>query len=277
MAEGLQVQGLCRFSLPCTGGFKKYHDSLDERRAALYDPARLDTRCLWFEEVGLPGLSLQTDPDFTLHVVLGEDLPEPWRGRMEAALASVPQIRAHWRAPDDHRAICRDVLLPARDHTRAAVAEFRLDDDDAVAIDYVAQLRRTWPKLARLAGPNGRIALDHGRGMVLQAHPDGRVEVHTLITQCWSAGLALYMKPDDGAIIMDFPHHRIWQRVPFVNLSDSVMFIRGDHATNDARTPFAAGLPVKLTDAEVDDILMRRFGVDIDGFRAQWRALRGAG
>jgi len=273
MAEGVQIQGLCRFSLPCTGGFKKYHDSLTERRVALYAPARLDARCLWFEEVGLPGLALQTDPDFALHMLLGEDFPEPWRSRIEAVMAEVPQIVPHWRAPDDHRAICRDVLLSHRDPSRAVVAEFRLDDDDAVAIDYVAQLRRSWPKLARLAGPNGRVALDHGKGLVLQAHPDGRIETHALLTQCWSAGLALYLRPDDPGIVMDFPHHKIWQRVPFVNLTDAVMFIRGDHATNDARTPFAAAAALPIPEAEIPEILNRRFGIDIDGFRAAWAQL----
>lgn len=277
MAEGrptgVQVQGLCRFSLPCTGGFKKYHESLAERRAALYAPDRLDARCLWFEHVGLPGLALQTDPDFTLHVVLGEDLPDPWRGRMEGLMAEVPQIRPHWRAPDDHRAICRDVLLPARDPTCAVVAEFRLDDDDAVAIDYVAQLRRSWPRVMRLAGPNGRVALDHGRGMVVQAHSDGRIETHTLLTLCWSAGLAIYMRPDDPGIVMDFPHHKVWQRVPFVNLTDTVMFIRGDHATNDARTPFAAAATLPIPEAEIAGILSRRFGIDLDAFRRAWAAL----
>ncbi len=271
--QGLQVQGLCRFSLPCTGGFKKYHDSLAERRAALYAPSRLDARCLWFEHVGLPGIARQTDTDFTLHVVLGEDFPEPWRSRMEALMASVPQITPHWRAPDDHRAICRDVLLPARALSRAAVAEFRLDDDDAVAVDYVAQLRRTWPKVARVAGPNGRVALDHGKGMVLQAHRDGRIETHTLLTLCWSAGLAIYLRPDDPGIVMDFPHHKIWQRVPFVNLTETVMFIRGDHATNDARTPFAAAVALDIPEAEIPEILARRFGIDIAGFRAAWAAL----
>lgn len=277
MAEHLQVQGLCRFSLPCTGGFKKYHADFAERRAALYAPARLDQRCYWFEHVALPGLYQQTDRDFTLHVVLGEDFPEPWRSRMEAIFAAIPQITPHWRAPDDHRAICRDVLLGARDPTAAAVAEFRLDDDDAVAIDYVAQLRRNWPKLARLAGPNGRVALDHGRGMVLEARADGQIEMHPLVTLCWSAGLALFMRPDDTGIIMDFPHHRIWQRVPFVNLTDTMMFIRGDHATNDSRTPFDAASAVPIPEDERAEILARRFGIDIAAFRAGWpgQAARG--
>ena len=99
MAEGVQIQGLCRFSFPCTGGFKKYHESLDERRAALYAPKRLDERTLWFEHVFMPPLRAQTDSDFTMHLLLGEDFPEPWRSRVEAAIAGCPQVKAHWREP----------------------------------------------------------------------------------------------------------------------------------------------------------------------------------
>ncbi|WP_224817163.1 putative rhamnosyl transferase [Hasllibacter sp. MH4015] len=273
MPEGVQIQGLCRFSLPCTGGFKKYHESLEDRRAALYAPKRLDERTLWFEYVFLPPLRAQTDADFTMHLVLGEDFPDPWRSRVEAAIRDVPQIKAHWRAPDDHRAICRDVLWGGRDATRAVVAEFRLDDDDAVAIDYVQQLRRSWNKVGRLANFHGRVALDHGKGVVLEAQQDGTIKPHVFNTQCWSAGLAIYLRPEDEAIVMDFPHHKIWSRVPFVNLTDSVMFIRGDHDHNDARTPFAAALPVPVPDGDIADVIQRRFAIDFPAFRADWQAL----
>ncbi len=273
MAEGVQVQGLCRFSFPCTGGFKKYHESLEERRAALYAPKRLDERTLWFEHVFLPPLRAQTDADFTMHLLLGEDFPEPWRGRIEAAIRDCPQVQAHWREPGDHRAICRDVMWGGRDGTRAVVAEFRLDDDDAVAVDYVQQLRRSWNKVGRLANFAGRVALDHGKGVVLQAIEGGRIKPQVLNTHCWSAGLAIYLKPDDEAIVMDFPHHKIWARVPFVNLTDSVMFIRGDHDHNDARTPFAAGQPVPVPDDEIAPMIQRRFAIDLPAFQAEWRTL----
>lgn len=275
MSDDVQVQGLCRFSLPCTGGFKKYHDSLEERRAALYAPKRLDVRTLWFEHILLPPLRAQTDKDFTLHLLLGEDFPEPWRSRIEAAIRDVPQIVPHWRAPDDHRAICRDVLLDWRDPTRAVVAEFRLDDDDAVAVDYVQQLRRSWRKLALFANAQGRVALDHGKGIVLEALADSSIKPHVLATQCWSAALAVYLEPDDEAMVMDFPHHKIWARMPFVNLTESVMFIRGDHGHNDAKTPFGSGVPAAVPQDEIASLIHRRFAIDFAAFQTEWQAQAG--
>lgn len=272
---GLQVQGLCRFSYPCTGGFKKHLGSLAERRAALYDPVRLDQRMLWFERIGLPGVAAQTDPDFTVHLITGEDLPQPWRDRLEAAIAPVPQIAAQFLPPMDHREACRTVLHDGRDLSRAQVAEFRLDDDDAIAVDYVASLRRHHRKMMRVAGPNARVALDQGRGIVIQAAPDGGISLHPLLTFCWSAGLAIYMNAEDEGIVMDFPHHKVWQRMPFVNLTDQVMFVRGDHATNDARTPFAGAGRVAHDPASLPRVLRRRFGIDIDAFADRWRSAFG--
>ena len=134
-------------------------------------------------------------------------------------------------------------------------------------------MRRSWGKVARLSNFHGRVALDHGKGVVLEDQGDGSIKPHVLNTHCWSAGLAMYMKVDDEAIIMDFPHHKIWARVPFVNLTDSVMFIRGDHAHNDAKTPFGAGQPIPIDPAEIAPMIARRFDIDLPGFEAQWRAL----
>lgn len=274
-AAAIQVQGLCRFSFPCTGGFKKYHTSLEERRAALYDPKRLDQRTLWFEQIGLPGLAAQTDPDFTLHLLTGEDLPPPWRDRVETAIKAVPQIKRHALPTMDHRAACRQVLRAGRDPDRATVAEFRLDDDDAVAVDFVAALRRQHRKVQRFANAKGRVALDFGRGVVVHGAPEGVVTLHPLLTMCWSAGLATYLRTGDEAIVMDFPHHKVWQRMPFVNLTDQMMFIRGDHGTNDANTPWRAAGQLPHDPADLPHLLRRRFGVDIDAFRAAWPAVAG--
>jgi len=58
----IQVQGLCRFSSACTGGFKKYHGSVHERWAAMYAPARLRERTVWFDHVRLPVIGAQNAP-----------------------------------------------------------------------------------------------------------------------------------------------------------------------------------------------------------------------
>ena len=156
------------------------------------------------------------------------------------------------------------------------MAEFRLDDDDAVALNYVQSLRRTWPRLRKLASPVGRIALDQGKGMVLEAREGAGIVPHLFLTMCWTPGLAIYLRPEDTGIIMDFPHHKIWQRVPFVSLTDQVMFIRGHHGTNDAKTPWKATAPVVHDPEEFPPLLRRRFGIDLKAFDRAWRDVANA-
>ena len=111
-----QLLGLCRFSYLGGRGFQVRHGSTSERRAFLYDPARLARRWAWFEAVTLPGLLGQTDPDFTLVVMTGPDLPQPWLGRLHEIAAAHPQIRLALVPPmDHHRTACARALHPQID------------------------------------------------------------------------------------------------------------------------------------------------------------------
>ena len=93
----VQVMGLCRFSVPSLGAFQSMPEEIGARRAALYDPRRLARRLAWFEHVALPGLALQTDPDFTLVLLIGT-IPCPMREqqviRRSAAWANPKRCRS---------------------------------------------------------------------------------------------------------------------------------------------------------------------------------------
>ena len=72
----IQVLGLCRFSYPANlDAFKTRHTTMDERKANLWSYSRMALRFFWFENVVLPCLQAQSDPDFTVLVLTGEDLP----------------------------------------------------------------------------------------------------------------------------------------------------------------------------------------------------------
>ena len=108
-----QLLGLCRFSYLGGRGFQVRHGSIDERKRFLYDPARLSRRWTWFERVTLPGLTGQTDPDHTLVVMTGPDLPQPWLGRLREIAAAHPQIRLELVPPlDHHRVACARAIQP---------------------------------------------------------------------------------------------------------------------------------------------------------------------
>lgn len=276
MAERIQVQGLCRFSFPANlEAFQTRHETMEDRRAALYAPARLDQRLLWFRHLALPSIRAQIDGDFTLHLLMGEDFPDPWRAELMDMVATVPQIRPHFRETGNHRLIYRDILTGARDPEADLVAEFRLDDDDAVAVNFVAQIRRNFAKIRPLFEAKGRFALDQGKGILVRAEADG-VTCEGVISQYWAAGLALYLKPDDPACITDFPHQKVWMRMPALSLTDQVMFLRGAHDGNDSPVTTRGAGAFEIGDDELTDLISRRFGLDFEAFQAAIRA-RGTG
>ena len=134
--DGVQLLGLTRFSVLTTWGFQVGFETPEEGRAFLYDPKRMDQRFAWFENVTLPSLAAQKDDAFRIIVMMSEDLPEPWRSRMEAHIAAVPQLVADYVPYGKHRSICADAIRRHTDPKAEAIAQFRLDDDDAVAIDF---------------------------------------------------------------------------------------------------------------------------------------------
>lgn len=268
----IQIIGLCRFSVPSLGAFQKRHDTIEARRDMLYAPARLEQRFAWFEHVTLPAIRHQTDPDFTFVVLLGEDFPEPWHARMKRLVAGIPQVRLAYAPPEDHRAVCAHAMRAHLDPAADLVAEFRLDDDDAVAIDFVAKVRAEAPALAGPFLRAGRAAIDFTRGLVLTDAADGPVLTPRRALY-WTPALAVLTSVDAEQRILDFPHHKIWTAMPTLTLPDDVMFVRGAHATNDSRIP-AEEPAWTLPRERWAPLLHRRFRIDLGAFATALARLR---
>ncbi|NDH73326.1 MAG: hypothetical protein EBY53_02140 [Rhodobacteraceae bacterium] len=73
--DQMQVIGLCRFSYPALGGFQREHETIEQRKAFLYDEAHLKHRLRLFRAFNLPSILAQTDTDFQYLILVGNDLP----------------------------------------------------------------------------------------------------------------------------------------------------------------------------------------------------------
>lgn len=272
----IQVLGLCRFSLVSEGAFQVTHASLDERRAFLYDPARLAQRFAWFENVLLPGMAAQSDPDFRLIVLTGADFPQDWRDRLQARVAGIPQVVLDFRAPGKHRDLCHAAVTERIDPAAEVVAQFRLDDDDAVALDYVARIRSDFDRHLRpLYRRNSLLSVDNAKGLVLDASRGG-VNVHQVMTHNWTPGLTLYLPPDHDKSVLDYPHHRLLSHMPGVSLQEEIMYVRGKHGANDSKN-WGRAIGAAMDPARAARILHAGFGIDLPAFAAALAALPPAG
>ena len=272
-APNIQVLGLCRFSLVSEGAFQVEHASLEERRAFLYDPERLQQRFVWFEHVVLPCLRAQTDPRFTLIVLTGDDLPQPFADLLEELCATVPQIVLDRRSAGPHRDLCRAAVRARVDPAADVVAQFRLDDDDAVAIDFVERVRADFLPLSPFFARSGLLSLDYARGLVLSVEEG--ITLRPVVAENWTPALVVFLPPEADRAILDFPHHMLLTRMPGIHLTDDYMFVRGRHESNDSRK-WTTGMADPLPWDRMRAVLRERFAIAFRPFARDLRALSGA-
>ena len=262
----MQVIGLCRFSYPAEGGFQVEHDDTATREAYLFAPARLEERFRHFETICLPGLKAQSDPDFTFLVLVGTSLPPAARERLEALLKGLPQARIVARPPGPHRAVCQEVINAARDMAEPCL-QFRHDDDDAVAVDFVATLREAARDVASLRTKHRLVGFDWNRGYVARPDAEGICAEET-VTPYWGVAEAMAVAPGVKQSTMNFGHNKIMRFMPTVTFTDRPMYVRGHNEHNDSRQKKHVK-PVALPrlDGDGEALFRERFAIDADQVR----------
>lgn len=260
-----QVIGLCRFSYPALGGFQRGQGSPAERARFLYAPARLEERFRLFQALALPAIRGQTDPDFTFLVVIGADFPQ--RPRLEALLADVPQAVLRAYPPRPHREVMQEAIASVREPEAPRAIQFRLDDDDAVNLRFVARLR----EVVREAGPLLRrrpaMAIDFTRGHVVRASAAG-IEAEAVARSLWAPGMAVVLRRDNRRSVMNYGHHAVWQQMPVLSLPDPDMFVRGWNPFNDSE--FRPGKDFRPLDAAGEARFRAAYGIDAEAVRRIW-------
>lgn len=263
----MQVIGLCRFSYPAVGGFQVEHDTFEDRVAYLYDPARLEERFRTFQAFTLPALRAQTDPDFTFLVIIGDTLPHAYRDRLHGLLADMPQAVIQAHPPRPHRQVMQEAINAVR-RGKGPSLQFRMDDDDAVAVNYVDLLRDAARDVKGLLRNHRHIAIDFNQGFIARPGPDG-IAASPTRKPLTTAALALMVRPDVPLTIMNFAHAKLGRHMPTVSFAGQDMLVRGHNAHNDSRQKTGVS-PVDLSplDTAGEDHFRKVFNIDADAVRA---------
>lgn len=238
----------------------------------LYDPQRLIARLTWFEHVFLPSIRVQTDPNFRIIVLVGNDLADIWLEQLHALVQDIPQIVIEFAPPWKHRVICAKAMAKHVDPDAVAVAQFRLDDDDAVAVNFVERLRadvgRQLPQFQR----DRLMAIDYARGIVLR-NTASLLQAEPVITRYWTPALAVITPPDTEKFILDFQHHILWRDMTSVVFQDEIMYVRGAHDGNDSSIP-ATETAFVFPQALASETLRNRFDINFAGLSRALTSLR---
>lgn len=272
----MQVIGLCRFSYPAEGGFQVGHESAAERAAYLYDPARLEERFVLFETVALPGLLAQTDPDFELVVVVGDAMPPEALARLKALLAPLPGARIEAHPPGPHRKVMKQVLNAARRDASAPCLQFRFDDDDAVAVDFVERLRRAAQVSEGLCAGHKTVAFDWNSGMNA-AFGAGGVAVAETHRAFFVAALGMYVRGGCRLSIMNFAHDRLPRFMPAVSYPEPLMYLRGLNGFNDSRQGKVKPIALAPATPAQEALIAERFAIDLRSVRRGFEAIGARG
>lgn len=263
----VEVIGLCRFSYPALGGFQVDFETIEEKRAYLYAPDRMETRLRTFEAITLPALKAQTDPDFVLLVVIGDCLPPHYHDRLMALLADVPQAVVQAHPPGKHRVVMRAAINSVRRFDDQPSLQFRMDDDDAVATSFVARLRQVAGEIKELAWRYPYVGIDFNRGFIVRPGPDG---LHAAPTQTpyTTAALGIMIQPEENHCVLNFTHNRLAQIMTTVTLTDENMLVRGHNDHNDSRQkPWIKPADLTPLDAEGEALFRETFNIDADAVR----------
>jgi len=256
----MRVIGVCRFSYPALGGFKRMHDSVAEREAYLYAPERMELRFRHFEALTLPSIAAQTHPDFTFLIVIGERMPEPFLTRLRDLTASVPQIKIVAREPMKHRLALQLAIQEELGDNNEETIQFRLDDDDAVGVDFVAHSRSIIRRTGRLRRKTPRMVIDFNAGYSVTLSANGIV-AEPVFASFWACGLAVYFGPGDRKTVMNFGHHKLHHVMPAIIQPRPLMYLRAKHIDNDSEAKYKTGKLAPLTENE-QQIFKDRFNVD---------------
>ena len=254
----LQVIVVIRFSYLAEIGFRLSRQGLDTVRATLYDPTRLERRFQLFEALTLPSLLGQTDPDFTLAVLIGEDFPADFRARLEQMIAPLHDARLVALPPYNNYRSTKLAIESCRKDSATHLLTLRLDDDDALGRDVIEAQKRIAPVVAGVGPEDAPAVICFNNGLFLELSESGN-RLYGVIEKL-PLGIGMGMIAPVGArpTIFSTDHRRVHTRWNTYTEALTPRFIRTVHRDNDSGA-VASGERFDLPPDEIEAILQKHF------------------
>lgn len=261
-----QIVGLVRFSFATLGEFYPGFDGIDAMEAFLFDPDRLARRFVLFEVFCLPSLRQQTDPDFRCILLVGANMPQPWKARLQDLCAGVPAIQIVEAAPDYHYTGIKKALLHVPSDGCSHRTTFRFDDDDALDNGFIARLKAIAPKAIEIGGADNPVAIGHNLGFYLEQQPDKTIVYPTCERTPLSVGAALCAPISFSENIYRHNHRALGEYFNLYSDTQHFTFVRTVHRDNKSN-PRRSGHKLKMPNTEIDRILQENFGRKLGHFK----------
>ncbi|MBO6604932.1 MAG: hypothetical protein JJ938_17895 [Roseicyclus sp.] len=258
-----QIVGVCRFSYLGDGGFNASNRSREEQAELLYAPDRMRERFVFFETICLPSLAAQTDKDFTLIALVGDTMPQRWRRRLKDLMTPYPFLQVCTLEAAGPLNSTRRAFKRGWDRQSDFITGFRIDDDDAVAVDYIEKTRATADKLLEIGWCDAEnpVVIAYHRGIYWDLKDVENPFYDFREIQPLGLASAMITPVETQTNIFRWNHRRLAAYARCWLDPSEQMFVRTLHAHNDSDRSIPPGaVPIPLRQAR--NHLWERFGLD---------------
>lgn len=267
MALKTKVIGVLRFSVLTPTYYSERFDTLEKTAAHLFSPERMALRFRLFENLCLPSLVRQSDPDFDLVVLTADAMPGEYLDRLRGLLDPLPSIHCMPVESALHYQLLK------RGYNSVAVDDcthrilFRLDDDDAVDVNFIKRTKRLSRRLSRAQGQKTPFVISYNRGFYVDIK-DGDNDVFDACEHApLSTGTVLVAPVDHAPNPYRYNHRRLAQYYNTFSDISVPAFIRTIHGDNKSN-PTQMGLTRKMAADQIEEKLTDHFGVTTAALQA---------
>lgn len=230
MFDSRPIYGHIRFSFYGITDTRTKPDDTGAALARLYDETRMARRFFLFENLTLPSLVNQTDRDFRTVIMSSQAMPDRFRQRLTALAARLPGAVVEFSHHERGDLAFHKFMVESAGHKgRGHSVHFRLDDDDALSVNYVARLR----EISRILSPSTHITFPSGIFLfpASATEPTGTSMVQQRFLT--AIGLATVNGGNFQKNPFQMMHGNVWTRWPVVSDPGFVAHIRSQHFDND--------------------------------------------
>ncbi len=267
MDRQVKTVGLLRFSVLTPTYYSERFKTLEETAAHLFSPERMDLRFRLFEGLCLPSLTRQTDPDFDMVVLTAESMPPQYLERLLDLTEPLPNIHCLPVGTENHYKLLQKGYNSVPKEGCSHRILFRLDDDDALDMNFVKRTKRIAGGLMKLNGPKTPFVIAYNRGFYVRSTGD-KIELFDACERApLSTGTTLVAPAGHGANPYRFNHRKLAQHFNTYSDISVPAFIRTIHGDNKSN-PAQMGLTHKLSQEDIAKQLKAHFDVTPDDLKA---------
>lgn len=267
MDRMVKTVGLLRFSVLTPTYYAERFKTLEDTAAHIFSPERMELRFRIFEKLCLPSLTRQSDPDFDMVVLTAESMPARYLSRLLDLVEPLPNIHCLPVGTENHyKLLQRGYNSVPKDGCSHRIL-FRLDDDDAVDLNFIKRTKRLANGLMRVQGPKTPFVIAYNRGFYVRNTGDGTEIFDACERAPLSTGTALVAPVGHPGNPYRFNHRKLAQHYNTYSDISVPAFIRTIHGDNKSN-PTQMGLTHRMSEERIARQLRAHFDIDPDQLRA---------